>query len=91
MELGFYGYWNRTRYSMPLTQVNLNEWVDVEMSLTSGGIAARAGTATWQQAGTFRIPRWMPVFTAVLRTAYFGGDETAPQDMTVRYCNLVVQ
>ncbi|GEM_PF-5722082 len=91
MELGFYGYWNGTRYDMPLAQVNLNEWVDVELTLNSRGISARVGTVSWQQAGTLRAPWWMPIFSTALRTAYFGGDETAPQAITIRVRNVSVQ
>jgi len=91
MELGFYGYIRGRRIDQAIARVRLDEWVDVELRLHRGGLAVRVGSARYERAESLGLSSIFPTPTWILRTAYFGGDETAPHDMTVRVRSIRVR
>lgn len=84
MELGFYGYLRGRRIERPLAKVALDVWTDVEMRLHANGLLVRAGGAVYEERQSLGFPWFLPQPTWILKTAYFGGDETAPHDIEVR-------
>jgi len=84
VELGFYGYIQGQRIEQALTKVALDTWTDIEVRMHDGGLAVRAGPNRYERNQSLGFSSWFPTPTMVLRTCYFGGDETAPHDMTVR-------
>jgi hypothetical protein len=84
IELGFYGYAKGQRIMQPLTKVNLDEWATVELRMHRGGLSAVANGTRHEVSQSLGFSSFFPTPTWVLRTAYFGGDETAPHAMTLR-------
>ncbi|MBI5369171.1 MAG: hypothetical protein HZA54_19195, partial [Planctomycetes bacterium] len=87
IEVGYYGYTDGVRISHGLKKVALGEWVNVEVRLTNAFSTVTAGGSSFT---VFRNPlrplglgAGIPVLTAVLQTAYFGGDEVAPHTMAI--------
>jgi hypothetical protein len=82
VQLRFYAYYNAQRQITDLIQVPLDQWVDVEIKMNDSGMSVRAGSAFVEK----QVPLgWKGLTTtAILRTAYFGGDETAPHDIIVK-------
>jgi hypothetical protein len=80
MELGFYGYLAGERRTKALTRVKLGAWTLVELRMRPDGLRCTAGGSAHQEQGAVGVPD-SPNPTWVLRTAYFGGDETAPHDV----------
>lgn len=93
MRLTFYGYANGQRISQPLTEVNLNQWVDVELRMHRGGLSAKANGASFAVNRNLKFSRWFPTLTFMLKTCYFGGDETQPNnsDMNVSVRNISIR
>ncbi|MBS2025237.1 MAG: hypothetical protein JST92_22785 [Deltaproteobacteria bacterium] len=82
MQLSFYGYYNGNRMIQPMLQVPLGQWVPVEIKLNDQGMSVRAGAQYVEKKVDLG---WKGLTTStILRTAYFGGEETAPHDMDVR-------
>lgn len=46
------------------------------MSVTVNGV-------THEEVGDMNLPSWLPIGTAILATAYYGGDEKANQTITI--------
>jgi hypothetical protein len=82
IELGFYGYRDGVRISQQLTEVDLEEWVDVTLEFTEDRYYAEVNGHAHEVAGP-SDPGLFDRTTWVLRTAYFGGDETAPHDIHI--------
>jgi hypothetical protein len=82
IELGFYGYRDGVRVSQQLTEVDLEEWVDVTLEFTEDRYYAEVNGHAHEVAGP-SDPGLFDRTTWVLRTAYFGGDETAPHDIHI--------
>jgi hypothetical protein len=86
ITLRFYAYIQGTRVNEVITEVPLNQWVDVELRTRRDGMSARAaGVEVVKNQPVGRHPTW------VLQTAYFGGVETAPQDIEIRVRNIRVR
>ena len=82
MQLRFYAWVNGTHDNRELVQVPLNQWVDVELTLNDRGMTVRAAGVTQTRQADLG---WKGLTTtSILRTAYFGGVETAPKDITVK-------
>jgi hypothetical protein len=81
MELGFYGYIKKQRISKPLVKVALNTWVNVEMRFHRNGLRVTAGGVTHEVNQSLGLSRWFPTSTWMLKTAYFGGNQTAPAEL----------
>lgn len=81
MVLRLYAYVKTVRVNQVVAEVPLNTWVDVELRLGNEGMSTRVGTATYNHPVSPGLGALTPI--SVLKTAYFGGDETAPQNITV--------
>jgi hypothetical protein len=86
ISLGFYGYAAGRRIMEELTTVPINQWVDVELRMHSNGMHAVAGGRRHEFNGSLGFHGLTS--TWLLRTMYFGGDEKAPQDITVNVRNV---
>lgn len=83
VEVGHYGYIQGARTMLPLTTVELDAPLDVEIKIWNDGQAVRAGAAAHTEARSLGLSGWIPTMTWLLKTAYFGGDETAPHDLDI--------
>ena len=82
MKLAYYGWVNGMPDRQELTAVPLNQWVDCELKMNKSGLSVRAGGASKERKVDLG---WKGLTTsAILRTAYFGGTATAPQEITVK-------
>ena len=88
MTLRLYAYLNGARINEPVTEVALNAWHSVELRIGNDGVSAQVnGTKVSRPTSAgFRAL----TSTWVLKTAYFGGDETAPQDIAVQVKDIAV-
>jgi hypothetical protein len=84
MDLGFYAYVAGTRTMQVLKSVPLGQWTDVEMTMNNDGVKVRADAAVVELKRSLGLSRIIPTTTWILCTAYFGGDETAPKNITVQ-------
>ncbi|MHC4829460.1 MAG: hypothetical protein ACYTFT_03755 [Planctomycetota bacterium] len=93
MRLRFYGYMKGQRISHELTQVNLNEWVNVELQMNRDFLRASANGASFTKNGSMGFSRGFPTLTFMLKTCYFGGDETQPNssDMNISVRNISIR
>ena len=82
VQLRFYGYLNGQRAMDELIKVPLDQWVEVELGLSNSAMFVRANAARVEKKHDFKFRG--TTTTVVLRTAYFGGEETAPQEVVVR-------
>jgi hypothetical protein len=82
-ELGFYGYLKGQRIMQPLVKVLPGAWTDVTLEMHRDRLVAEAGGVRHEARGNLGLSMFFPTPTWVLKTAYFGGDETAPHDMQV--------
>ncbi|MHC4391816.1 MAG: hypothetical protein ACYS22_10960 [Planctomycetota bacterium] len=86
IQLGFYGYIRNKRISEPITHVKRGRWAKVALSLSPSGLAVTVNGKTVEREGPLGVTA--PSF--ILRTAYFGGDETAPHPMKIDVKDIVV-
>ena len=84
MDLGFYAYVDGNRTMRVLKSVPLGQWTSVEMTMTNDAVTVRADEAYFEVRSSLGLSKVIPTMTWVLATAYFGGDETAPKDLTVK-------
>jgi hypothetical protein len=82
MALGFYAYRKGDRIMEPLTKVPLNAWVDVTVRLGPRVLSIQAGGAKVEKTGDTGMKALTS--TWILQTAYFGGNDKAPQEITVQ-------
>ena len=80
IELGLYAYVDGARVDQLITSVPLDTWLDATLLWTEDLVHAEVNGVVAEAPGP---AAYIPRSTWVLRTAYFGGDETAPQDIHV--------
>lgn len=81
--LRFYGYLNKQRISLELAQVQPETWNDVSLTMENNRLSVTVNGNTHEEVGDMNLPTWLPIGTAILATAYYGGDEKANQTITI--------
>ncbi|TNF26527.1 MAG: hypothetical protein EP329_21175 [Deltaproteobacteria bacterium] len=90
VELGYYGYLARQRGSKLLDAIPIGAWADVELGMDTERMYVTVNGVTHEQSGDMDLSSWLPIGTVALVTAYFGGDEKAPQAIRVEVRGIVV-
>lgn len=88
ISVGFYGYAAGRRIMEELGHVAVNQWIDVELRMHSNGMHAVAAGKKHEVNASLGFKALTP--TWLLRTAYFGGDEKAPQNITIHVRNVTI-
>jgi hypothetical protein len=83
IDLGFYGYAKGARIMQPITSIDIGAWADVRLRMHRNGLEVEVNGQKHVENRALGLSSIFPTPTWVLRTAYFGGDETAPQDMLI--------
>jgi hypothetical protein len=83
MALGFYGYIKGTRIMQEIAQVDLNTWVDVSIEMTPNLESVTVNGLKHEEQRSLGLSMFWPTPSWILRTAYFGGNETAPHEMKI--------
>ena len=90
IELGFYGYIQGQRIDSKLASVPLGQSIACELHLDNNGMRATAGGVTRDVRQPLGLSGWFPTTTWLLRTAYFGGTETAPHDIDLSVSGITL-
>ena len=83
ISLGFYGYIKGNRIMKDLVEVDLGQWIDVRIEMTPNLESVTVNGTRIEENQSLGLSMFFPTPTWILRTAYFGGTETAPQDMAI--------
>lgn len=89
VELGYYGYLGGARTMPMLTSVALGEWADVSLGMDNDSMFVEVNGVRHEETGDLKLPSVLPTSTWILATAYFGGDEKAPQTISVDVRGIV--
>ncbi len=84
IDLGYYGYIKGTRTMPLITKVDFDTWVDVDITMSASGESVTVNGQTFAVNQSLGLSLFWPTPSWILRTAYFGGNETAPQDMAIQ-------
>jgi len=90
IDLGFYGYAKGVRHMQELTSIDIGAFADVKIRMHRNGLMVEANGVKHEVNTALGFSSLFPTPTWVLRTAYFGGDEEAPQDMHINVRNIQV-
>ena len=83
IELGLYAYRDGERIYDEVASIPLETWADVTLILSESEISVEVDGAVSSVTGRGSGTGLFNGTTWVLRTAYFGGDEKAPQDVHI--------
>lgn len=84
VDLGYYGYIKGNRTMPEITSVDLNQWVDVRITMTKDGESVTVNGIKHEVKSPLGFSTFFPTPTWILKTAYFGGDEMAPHEFKIQ-------
>lgn len=83
IDLGYYGYIKGNRTMQALTSIDVGAWASVTIRMHRNGEMVEVNGVRHEVSQALGLSSLFPTPTWVLRTAYFGGDEEAPQDISI--------